>query len=101
MLRKSTKTERPQISTMPRQQSEATAHLQIYKLLVEKNRLQQELQTLDQRRQQIVRQLSTLEQQVTDLETTADRLQSANPTQPLPPAPQASSDSFDTLILEY
>jgi len=73
---------RPKISTMPRQQSEAAAFLDIYKLVIEKKRLQQELQGMDQRRQQIVDRLSVLENQITDLETTAHHLRGASPISP-------------------
>jgi chromosome segregation ATPase len=97
----------PKISTMPRPQSEATAHLEMYKLLVEKNRLQQELTSLDQRQQQITERLAGLESQVKQLESTAKQLQT-----PAPPTKRSESRSesrpelaerpeFQTLFLEY
>lgn len=73
---------RPKISTMPRQQSESAAFLDIYKLVIEKKRLQQELQGIDQRRQQIIDRLTILENQITDLETTAHYLRNASPKAP-------------------
>jgi predicted nucleic acid-binding Zn-ribbon protein len=101
---------RPKISTMPRQQSEAAAFLDVYKLVIEKNRLQQELQTMDQRRQQIVDRLSVLETQVTALEDTAHQLregvvqpssfksqkQKGRSKEVLPPV-----ETVETLFLEY
>lgn len=90
----------PKISTLPRQQSEATAHLEIYKLLVEKKRLQQELATLDQRRHQILDRLSVLNTQVTQLDPTA----AANSSEPKPAAsanPFGHREEFNTLFLEY
>jgi hypothetical protein len=101
---------RPKISTMPRQQSEATAFLDIYKLVIEKKRLQQELQGMDQRRQQIVDRLVMLETQVSTLEKTAQQFRSAETQSPLPtlqkafskrsePAPP--SETLETLFLEY
>jgi hypothetical protein len=90
----------PKISTLPRQQSEATAHLEIYKLLVEKNRLQQELATLDQRRHQILDRLSVLNTEVAQL----DKAASPNPAEQktaAPANPFGHSEAFNTLFLEY
>lgn len=67
----------PKISTMPRQQSEAAAFLDIYKLVIEKKRLQQELHSMDERRQQILDRLSVLDQHVTILEDTAHQMRDA------------------------
>jgi hypothetical protein len=106
---------RPKISTMPRQQSEAAAYLDIYKVVIEKKRLQQELISMDQRRQQICDRIAVLEQQAIALEQTAHRLRDADPTIPaashqaasadlrrLDEQPtQAPIDSFDTLFLDY
>ncbi|WP_416673061.1 hypothetical protein [Egbenema bharatensis] len=99
---------RPKISTMPRQQSEATAFLDIYKLVIEKKRLQQELQGMDQRRQQIVDRLALLETQVSTLEKTAQQFRStetqSNPPTVQPPRrsePAPPAETLDTLFLEY
>lgn len=105
----------PKISTMPRQQSEAAAFLDIYKLVIEKKRLQQELESMDQRRQQILTRLTVLDSQVADLEHTAHQLRDAAPTPdaPLSQAPIAptfkrsqsvqtsTGDLIDALFLEY
>lgn len=97
---------RPQISTMPRQQTEASAHLHIYRLLVEKNRLQQELQSIEQRRQQINEHLLALEGQVANLEKTAQELHNPSPKLHQSNVTDYSksfpgNETFDTLFLEY
>ena len=68
---------RPKISTMPQQQSEAAAYLDIYKLVVEKKRLQQELESMEQRRGQVSKRLSILEHQIQALEGKAHQLRDA------------------------
>lgn len=100
----------PKISTMPRQQSEAAAFLDIYKLTIEKKRLQQELQGMDQRRQQILDRLTVLENQVIALENAAHHLRE-DPAIPVPaielaqakstPKPVFSDETLETLFLEY
>ncbi|HEY9617670.1 MAG TPA: hypothetical protein V6C64_12545 [Microcoleaceae cyanobacterium] len=95
---------RPKITTMPRQKTEAAAYLDIYKLVTEKKRLQQELETLEQRRDRIQQRLATLEEQIEGLEHTAHQLQDAEPSPPqaIAKAPvYESTDGFNTLFLEY
>jgi hypothetical protein len=93
------------ISTMPRPKTEAAAHLEMYKLLVEKQRLQQELQTIEQRRQQILDRLSVLDTQVAQLsETSSDNAfaqKSAGCANPLSHSEVSHSEEFNTLFLEY
>ena len=95
----------PKISTMPCQQTEAAAVLDIYKLAIEKRRLQQELHSIEQRQQQILQRLVELEGQVESLETKAQQLRGGTATatsaklQSSLPSPQ--SEDFDTLFLEY
>ena len=93
---------------MPRQASEAAAHLEMYKLLVEKKRLQQELETIEQRQRQILERLTVLQTEVTELEQSAQAL--GGSTNKVPPhaksAPRGSSqpanqEEFNTLLLEY
>ncbi len=100
---------RPKISTLPRQQTEATAFLDIYKLVIEKKRLEQELQGMEQRRQQIVDRLSLLETQVSTLENKAHQFRGTNQSI-LPPAQKPTArrseaappvETLDTLFLEY
>lgn len=87
----------PKISTMPRQQSEAAAFLDIYKLVIEKKRLQQELQGIDQRRQQILDRLALLETQVAGLENRVHQIWETLPEvpQPMPEfAPESTAQSI-------
>ena len=112
----------PKISTLPRQRSEAAAFLDIYKLVVEKKRLQQELENMEQRRQQIASRLVTLDAQVADLEKNAQQIRSQTdststalktvlkePSQPQNNRFKTDSfetdsfetDGFETFFLEY
>jgi hypothetical protein len=94
---------RPRISTMPRQNTEAAAYLNLYKLSVEKKRLQYELGTIDQRRQRIQKRLAFLDSQVSELEKSAEKLGIEAPKVLCPIVRQAAPDtaSFNTLFLEY
>jgi hypothetical protein len=105
----------PKISTMPRQQTEAAAYLDIYKLVIEKKRLQQELGGMDERRQQICDRLALLEQHITALEQAAHQVRDAEAkparlpdavakplSSPKPTKPFTNpSPTFDTLFLDY
>ena len=55
---------RPKLSSMPVQRSEARVHLNVYKLAVEKERLERELENLEARRQQLRERLGVLNQQI-------------------------------------
>jgi hypothetical protein len=59
------------ISTMPRQQTESAYYLRIYKLTIEKKRLQQELKSLEQRRDRIQEHLESIEQHIQMLDGAA------------------------------
>lgn len=88
---------RPKISTMPRPQTEATACLNLYKLAIEKKRLQYELDSIEQRRHRIQKRLSFLESQVAEVQQVA---QTSAPK--LTAVTKNSSDSaLNTLFLEY
>ncbi len=94
----------PKISTMPRQQTEAAAVLDLYKLAIEKNRLQQELQDIEQRRLQIISRLTVLESQVGSLETKAHQMRDEAPAEKALPVVRSKSypaEEFDLLFLEY
>jgi chromosome segregation ATPase len=95
---------RPKISTMPRARSESAAFLDIYKLTVEKKRLEHELVSLDQRRQQICQRLAILAEQVNGLEQTVEHLRQADgsPTPPAAPSDRPPvGQTFDTILLDY
>jgi predicted nuclease with TOPRIM domain len=84
---------RPKVSSMPRQRSEAAAYLDIYKLAIEKERLVNELNSLEQRTHEIRERLVILNTQVHSLESTA---QAATPT-----ARQPETKGYNTLFFEY
>ncbi len=98
---------RPKISTMPRPQTEAAAFLDIYKLVVEKKRLQAELESMDERREQISDRLAALETQITHMESTVQHLRgipiadSAQPPLLTLPLKTPSPNTFDMLFEEY
>jgi predicted nucleic acid-binding Zn-ribbon protein len=104
---------RPQISTMPRQKTEAATFLDLYKLVIEKKRLQQELQSLEQRRQQITDRIAVLDSQVAELENNVQQMREEVPTSATEPTMQSVGkiermaiapsppDTFNTLFLEY
>ncbi|WP_052050129.1 hypothetical protein [Leptolyngbya sp. KIOST-1] len=64
----------PKVSTMPRQQTEAAQYLDMYKLTVEKKRLQQELEYIDERRQRLCDRLAEIEQATEGLDVQAIHL---------------------------
>jgi predicted nucleic acid-binding Zn-ribbon protein len=99
---------RPKISTMPRPQTEAATYLDIYKLVNEKKRLQQEFGTLEERRERIQDRIAEITAEIANLEVTAHQLRDrdeAEATNPTPVTPKPShpvtSDNFKTLYLEY
>jgi len=99
---------RPKISTMPRPQTEAATYLDIYKLVNEKKRLQQELGILEERRERIHDRIEEITAEIANLEVTAHQLRDrddaevSNPTPGTPkPSTPVTSDNFNTLYLEY
>ncbi len=105
---------RPKVSTMPRAKTEAAAYLDIYKLVTERKRLEQELESLNQRRDRILKRLEVLNQQAEALETVAHQIRDGNlesgtpapanaPHQPAskPTYSQSSESLFETFDLEY
>lgn len=58
----------PKISSMPRQQTDSSAYLDLYKLSIEKSRLQQELDTMERRSQEIQKHMVVLEQHMARLQ---------------------------------
>lgn len=93
----------PKFSTMPRQKSELTAGVDIYKLLVEKKRLQQELEMMEQRRQQINLRLAAIENQLVSQTNSIQQHQENPPASPnLPvPAPSPQPANLQSFVLEY
>lgn len=93
---------RPKFSSMPRQQSEAAAFLDSYKLTVEKKRLQQELDSLNQRRDQIMQRLAVIDHTVEGLDDHAQtyRRRDANQRGSSMPASQNTGD-VQTFFVDY
>lgn len=107
----------PKVSTMPRQQTEAAQYLDMYKLTVEKKRLQQELEYIDERRQRLCDRLDEINRETEGLDAQATRLR--QPTQPvtvakpsgisfaptanvyLPERTTSAPDDYNTLMLDY
>ncbi|PSN13601.1 hypothetical protein C7293_15305 [filamentous cyanobacterium CCT1] len=105
----------PKVSTMPRPQTEAAQYLDMYKLTVEKKRLQQELEYIDERRQRLCDRLAEINQQTENLDAQATVLR--QPTQPiarpqgmsfaptanvyLPERTTSAPDDYNTLMLDY
>ncbi|WP_017299496.1 hypothetical protein [Nodosilinea nodulosa] len=108
----------PKVSTMPRPATEAAQYLDMYKLTVEKTRLQQELEYIDGRRQQLCDRLAEIEQETQALDAKAVNLRPpSHPTAAPKPqgmnfAPSANvylpernsrqaPDDYNTLMLDY
>jgi hypothetical protein len=99
---------RPKVSTMPRQKTEAAAYLDIYKLVNERKRLEQELAGMEQRRDRILQRLALIDQQTQVLEASAHALREASHQVAIPhaiastaPSNPANIESYDLLYLEY
>jgi predicted nuclease with TOPRIM domain len=86
----------PQVSTMPKAQTQAAAYLSLYKVVTEKRRLLQELEAVEVRRDRILNRLAILETQMAHLETTANNLNET-----VSNSQSAQGGSFKTLFLEY
>lgn len=91
------------ISTMPRQKTEAAAYLDIYKLVNEKTRLQQEFKALEERRGCIQSRLEVLDVEIDALEKNAHQLRDAAPVEPaaIVHKKTPAADNVNTLVLEY
>lgn len=61
----------PRLSNMPRPKTEAAAYIDIYKLAVEKQRLQTELEAIAKRQHQIQARLKAIVESMGHLETRA------------------------------
>ena len=98
---------RPKISTMPRQKTEAAAYLEIYKLVNERTRLQKELASIDDRRDRMTNRLDVLNNEVAKLEVEAHQLRGAVDVAPLETAiaplqaKTAKTEDFNTFLFEY
>jgi hypothetical protein len=109
----------PKVSTLPRQRTEAAHYLDLYKLTVEKKRIQQELENLEQRRARLYARLAEIDQEADRLNGLAGTIRiqdsqrlGANGPRPdatatpssnvfVPERPSATQGDFNTVLLEY
>ncbi|MEH1859248.1 MAG: hypothetical protein V7L21_14905 [Nostoc sp.] len=81
------------LSTMPPQRSQATVYLNAYKMMLEKERLEQELEKLEARRHQIQQRLAILNSQTIAEEDMTHQQAITNL--------EDNTPKFKTLTLEY
>jgi len=81
---------RPKLCAIPKRKTEAAVYAEIQQLAVEKQRLQQELIAIRERRAQIETRLQEIEHAVTNLQDTAHRYATA--------AQSSASDQADTSV---
>lgn len=109
----------PKVSTLPRQRTEAAHYLDLYKLTVEKKRIQQELENLEQRRARLYSRLAEIDQETDHLNGLAGTIRiqdsqrigasrsrpasTATPTSNVftPDHPAPTQGNFNTVLLEY
>lgn len=60
---------RPKLSSLPRTESEVTGHFNLHKFAIEKQRLERELETIEQRRGRLQKRLAFLNSQVLELQS--------------------------------
>ena len=100
---------RSKISTMPRKQSEADHQLELYKLITEKQRIQEKLEIMERQIQQLKSRLTFVTDQIETTEQSIQNLRTVNPPS-LPKKPDSpktvahssnDSSNFQTFYLEY
>ena len=95
---------RPKISTMPRNNSEASKQLELYKLVTEKQRIQQELVFMEQRTQQLKQRLAVLDNQINSTEKSIQDSRKPVPTSVKNTTRSqfaVETSNFQTYYLEY
>lgn len=65
---------RPKVSTMPRNKSEASSQLELYQMVTEKERIQQELYRIKERSALLKQRLVTLNKQIEETEKTVHKI---------------------------
>ena len=109
----------PKISSLPRHNSEVADYLRMYQITLEKRRLEQELDNLDLRREQIHQRLSMLNEEMGEI-INSTKFQLENPEatppkvatsrrdlvqriqkKPTPKPQESQSDRFHAFLLEY
>jgi len=100
---------RSKISTMPRKQSEADHQLELYKLITEKQRIQEKLEMMERQIEQLKSRLTFVTEQIETTEQSIQNLRTANPPSVAkkPDSPKTvahssnNSSNFQTFYLEY
>ncbi|MCA2693925.1 MULTISPECIES: gas vesicle protein [unclassified Microcystis] len=102
---------RSKISTMPRKQSEADHQLELYKLITEKQRIQEKLEMMERQIQQLKNRLTFVTEQIETTEQSIQNLRTANPpsVSKKPDSPKTvahssnnnNSSNFQAFYLEY
>lgn len=103
---------RSKISTMPRKQSEADHQLELYKLITEKQRIQEKLEMMERQIQQLKNRLTFVTEQIETTEQSIQSLRTANPPSlslaKKPDSPKTvthssnnNSSNFQAFYLEY
>ncbi|TRU22386.1 MAG: gas vesicle protein [Microcystis aeruginosa Ma_SC_T_19800800_S464] len=100
---------RSKISTMPRKQSEADHQLELYKLITEKQRIQEKLEMMERQIQQLKNRLTFVTEQIETTEQSIQNLRTANPPSVAkkPDSPKTvthssnNSSNFQAFYLEY
>ncbi|CCI33614.1 hypothetical protein MTo_01872 [Microcystis aeruginosa NIES-1211] len=100
---------RSKISTMPRKQSEADQQLELYKLITEKQRIQEKLEMMERQIQQLKSRLTFVTDQIEITEQSIQNMRTVNPPSVAkkPDSPKTvaqssnNSSNFQAFYLEY
>ena len=90
---------RPKLRAIPKRKTEAAVYAEIQQLMVEKQRLQQELVAIHERRAQIETRLQEIDHSVASLGDTAHRY--AEIASSGSPQPIATPSPFQPLTIDY
>jgi phage shock protein A len=94
---------RPKITTMPRNQSEASNQLELYKLVTEQQRIKQELAFIEQRSVLLKQRLCTLKTQIDTTDNNIKQLRHSESTVPAITRPKTffQTNNYQTFEIEY
>ncbi|MBD2249877.1 gas vesicle protein [Nostoc parmelioides FACHB-3921] len=94
---------RPKITTMPRNKSEASSQLELYKLVTEQQRIKQELAFIEQRTVLLKQRLSTLKTQIEGTERSISHLRHAElkPSRIALPKIFRETNNYQAFDIEY
>ncbi|MDZ8262865.1 gas vesicle protein [Nostoc sp. ChiQUE01b] len=89
---------RPKISTMPRLKSEASEQLKLYKMVSDRQRIQQELKFMTERLEQLKQHLSDLDTQIQQTELSIQNLRQSPPSQTQTMRVTPTNNTIETLF---